>query len=89
MTLPLIYILNNCSEKDKRWIIDSVKNHNKDKKRVKEVIRFVKEHNGMAYTEAKMREFQQKALALLAQYPDSQYKTALTIMVNYVIDRKI
>ena len=89
MTLPLIYTLNNCSEKDKRWIIDSVKNHNKDKKRVKEVIRFVKEHNGMAYTEAKMREFQQKALALLAQYPDSQYKTALTIMVNYVIDRKI
>lgn len=89
MTLPLIYTLNNCSEKDKRWIIDSVKNHNKDKKRVKEVIRFVKEHNGMAYTEAKMREFQQKALALLAQYPDSQYKTALTIMVNYVIDQKI
>ena len=41
MTLPLIYVLNNASEKDKRWLINSVKNHNKDAKRVKEVIRFV------------------------------------------------
>ena len=31
MTLPLIYTLNNCSEKEKRWLINSVKNYNKDK----------------------------------------------------------
>ncbi len=30
MTLPLIYALNNASEKDRRWLINSVKNHNKD-----------------------------------------------------------
>ena len=42
MTLPLIYTLNTCSEKDKNWIINSVKKYNKDKKKVKEVITFVK-----------------------------------------------
>ena len=40
MTLPLIYTLNHCSKKDKRWLINSVKNHNKDKRRVKKVISF-------------------------------------------------
>lgn len=88
MTLPLIHVLNNCSEKEKSWIINSIKNHNKDKKRVKEVIAFVKEHNGLAYAEKKMVGFQQEALQLLERYPDSDFKASLIIMVNYVIERK-
>jgi octaprenyl-diphosphate synthase len=89
MTLPLIYALNNCSDREKRWVINSIKNHNKDKKRVKEVIAFVKEKNGLGYAEQKMIQFQQEALQLLADYPSSPYKDALTLMVNYVIERKI
>lgn len=42
MTLPLIYALNNCTDKERKWLINSVKNHNKDSKRVKEIIAFVK-----------------------------------------------
>ena len=89
MTLPLIYVLNTCTEKEKQWLINSVKKYNKDKKRVKEVIAFVKTHNGLEYATAKMKEFQQKALNILNDFPASPYKEALTLMVNYVIDRKI
>lgn len=89
MTLPLIYVLNNCSTKEKSWIINSIKNHNKDKKRVREVIDFVKSHNGLAYAETKMVTFKQQALDLLKNYPESDYKSALILMVNYVIERKI
>jgi octaprenyl-diphosphate synthase len=88
MTLPLIYALNNCSPKEKKWCINSIKNHNKDKKRVKEVIQFVKDKNGLAYAEVKMVEFQKEALLLLEQFPESEYKSSLTLMVNYVIERK-
>lgn len=88
MTLPLIHVLNNCSKKDKTWLINSVKNYNKDKKRVKEVIAFVKANNGLDYAIAKMKQFQSEALDLLKVYPESEYKTALELMVNYVIDRK-
>ena len=35
MTLPLIHVLNIVSKKDKNWLINSIKNHNKNKKRVK------------------------------------------------------
>jgi len=88
MTLPLIYALNNCSEREKSWCINSVKNHNKDKKRVKEVIQFVKDKNGLSYAEQKMAHFQKEALALLKDFPNSIYKDSLILMVNYVIERK-
>lgn len=88
MTLPLIYTLNNCSDRDKKWLINSVKNHNKNARRVKEVIDFVKQNNGLEYAEHKMKEFQKEALQLLEIYPQSDYKDSLELMVNYVIDRK-
>tara|TARA_R110002124_G_scaffold87407_1_gene225110 strand:+ start:145694 stop:146671 length:978 start_codon:yes stop_codon:yes gene_type:complete len=88
MTLPLIYALNNASEKDKRWLINSVKNHNKNKKRVKEVIDFVKTNGGLEYAVAQMKDYQQQALSLLQEYPETPYKESLELMVNYVIDRK-
>lgn len=71
MTLPLIHVLNNCTPKEKSWLINSIKNHNKDKKRVKEVIAFVKNNNGLAYAEQKMLQFQQEALQLPVYRVDS------------------
>src|SRR6478672_5951089 len=85
MTLPLIYVLNNCTSREKDWLINSIKNHNKDKKRVKEVIAFVKNNNGLTYAENKMVEFQQQALELIQNFPESPYKDSLILMVNYVI----
>jgi len=88
MTLPLIYTLNNCSEKEKKWVINSVKNHNKNKVRVEELIAFVKEKGGLDYAVSKMKEFQKEALQILQKYPVSPFKDSLELMVNYVIDRK-
>jgi octaprenyl-diphosphate synthase len=88
MTLPLIYALNNSTKKEKDWVINSVKNHNKDKKRVKEVIQFVKDKDGLDYAVKRMEEFQQEALVILEEYPSSPYRESLELMVNYVIERK-
>ncbi|WP_282180677.1 polyprenyl synthetase family protein [Maribacter stanieri] len=88
MTLPLIYALNHCSKKEKSWAINSIKNHNKDKKRVKQVIAFVKEKGGLDYAVGQMLQYRDEALELLNTYPESDYKAALELMVNYVVDRK-
>ncbi|WP_027068029.1 polyprenyl synthetase family protein [Maribacter sp. Hel_I_7] len=88
MTLPLIYALNHCSKKEKSWAINSIKNHNKDKKRVKQVIAFVKEKGGLDYAVGQMLQYRDEALELLSTYPESDYKAALELMVNYVVDRK-
>src|SRR5690606_8706780 len=65
MTLPLIYAINNSTKKEKSWLINSVNNHNKDRKRVKEVIAFVKSKGGLEYAVSKMLAFQDEALLLL------------------------
>ncbi|MDA7558325.1 polyprenyl synthetase family protein [Flavobacteriaceae bacterium] len=87
MTLPLIHVLNNCTQKEQNWLINSIKKHNKNKTRVKEVIDFVKEKGGLEYAVSKMKQFQLEALDLLTKYPNSEYKEALILMVNYVISR--
>lgn len=88
MTLPLIYVLNQADKKEKRWLINSIKNHNRVKKRVTEVINYVKTKGGLDYAVSKMKEFQEEALQILKIYPESTYKNSLVLMVNYVIDRK-
>lgn len=88
MTLPLIYALNHCSKEERKWVINSIKNHNKDKKRIKKVIDFVKEKGGLDYAVQKMLFYRDEALQILKAYPDSRYKSALELMVNYVVERK-
>jgi len=88
MTLPLIHVLNTCTKKEKSWLINSIKNHNKNKKRVKEVIQFVKTNGGLDYAVIMMKQFQSEALDILSSYPETEYKSSLQMMVDYVIERK-
>ena len=89
MTLPLIYTLNTCTSKEKSWLINSIKKHNRDKKRVKEVIDFVKENGGIEYTINKMYDYKSRALSILKNYPESPYKSSLIMMIDYVVERKV
>ena len=88
LTLPLIYTINNSSKSKKRWLINCIKNHNNDKKVVKEVINYVKESGGIEYTVLKLKSFQKAAIDTLNDYPDNQYKQSLIELVNYVIERE-
>ena len=88
MTLPLIYVLNHCSKKEKTWLINSIKNHNKDAKRVKEVIAFVRQSGGLEYAEEQMLAYQNKAINTIASLPNTQAKTSLLALIKYVIERK-
>ena len=89
MTLPLIYVLNTVSKEERKWIIDIVKKHNKDKQKVKQLIAFVKQHKGLEYATAKMNQYKDQALAILDQYPQSPSKDSLAEMVRYCTERKI
>jgi octaprenyl-diphosphate synthase len=88
MTLPLIYALNKADNKDKQKIINIVKNHNEDPRRVQEVIDYVVMSGGIAYAEKKMNEFIQQAIQLMDVLPESKEKNALLGLVHYTIERK-
>jgi len=88
MTLPLIYSLKTANEKDRKYYFNIIKNHNKNPKRVKELIDFVKKSGGLDYAEKIMENYQQKALDILSEFPDNEVKKALQLMLDYVIKRE-
>ncbi|SHG16849.1 octaprenyl-diphosphate synthase [Chryseobacterium vrystaatense] len=88
MTLPLIYTLKSATEKDRKYYFNTIKRYNNDPKRVKELIEFVKSSGGMDYAVREMKNFQQKAKDILNEFPDSEPKKSLLLMLDYVIERK-
>ena len=89
MTLPLIYTLNVVSKAEKRAMTNIIKNHNKDKKKILQLIVLVKEKGGFDFAISKMEAYKKEALELLFEFPKNQYRDALELMLNYVIERKI
>ena len=89
MTLPLIHALNVMESSDKKWLINTVKNHNKDKKRVRQAIKKIKEIGGLQFANEKMEFFRSRAIELLKTFPKNTYRDSLELMVNYVIERSI
>ena len=88
MTLPLIYTLKNASETERKYFFNTIKRYNNDTKRVKELIDFVKKSGGLDYAIGVMKDFQQKAKNILDEFPDSEAKHSLNLMLDYVIERK-
>lgn len=87
LTLPIIYTINNADSSTRSFIINTIKNHNNNKKKVAEVIKYVNEHDGIAYTRKAMERYKNEALTLLNNVSDSPYKDNLKELVAYVIDR--
>lgn len=88
MTLPLIYTLNNVDAATRKNIIRTVKRYNTDKQKVQEVINLVIETGGIKYADKVMHEYKDKALAILEEFPDSDAKESLKLLVNYSINRE-
>jgi octaprenyl-diphosphate synthase len=88
MTLPLIHALNRADAAQKRFIINTIKNHNTDDARVSQVIAMVESLGGIAYTRQRMNEYRDRALQLLARLPENEARNSLTALVNFVIDRE-
>jgi len=83
MTLPLIYALSKSNSFEKREILKNVK----DFKSVEKIISFVKEKNGIAYSENKMNAMIIKSKKILNSFPDSVYKESINNLLDYTINR--
>ncbi|MBS1532681.1 MAG: polyprenyl synthetase family protein [Bacteroidetes bacterium] len=87
VTLPLIYSLKHASPSDRKRIINLVKNHNDDPKKIGEVIRFVNETGGLQYAETQMKRYQDDAFAILNTFPDSDSRRGLEQLVRFTTER--
>jgi octaprenyl-diphosphate synthase len=87
MTLPLIHLLSNSSMLQKRHIINIVRNHSTEPERVEEVINLVKGSGGIEYAHQMMMKYCNMANDIINEFPESPYKSSLTQLVQYTIER--
>lgn len=87
VTLPLIYSLNNTASSERKRIINLVKNHNDDPKKIEQIIRFVKETGGLQYAETQMKKYQEEAFEILNTFPMSDSRESLEQLVRFTTER--
>lgn len=87
ITLPLIYSLNKVSKSEAARIRKTLKNGS-DKTKVKEIMQFVRENNGIEYALSVSKEYSEKAKQSLKIFPDSQTKLSMQALVDFVTERK-
>ncbi|HEY9001003.1 MAG TPA: polyprenyl synthetase family protein [Mucilaginibacter sp.] len=87
VTLPLIYSLNNTTSSERKRIINLVKNHNDDPKKIEQIIRFVKETGGLQYAETQMKKYQEEAFEILNTFPKSESRESLEQLVRFTTER--
>lgn len=87
VTLPLLFALRKGGrEADELRRIILAKDFTDE--HIERLIAFAKAQGGIEYAEKKMEEFQQKAVGLLVQLPDTPAKQSLKILSEYIISRK-
>jgi octaprenyl-diphosphate synthase len=87
LTLPIIYVLNNSSFFERKKIVNIIKNYNDDLDKVSWLIKHVIDKGGIQYATQKMMEYKDSAIEILHEFPDSEARKSLELLVNYTIDR--
>ncbi|WP_431199705.1 polyprenyl synthetase family protein [Mucilaginibacter sp. P25] len=71
----------------KKRVINLVKNHNEDPKKIAEIIKFVKDIGGLQYAETQMKKYQEEAFEILNTFPDSDSHRGLEQLVRFTTER--
>lgn len=88
LTLPLIYALNHIDRDQKKEIINTIRNHSDDKKRVKQIIEMVRQSGGLEYSNKIMNQYADKAKEELLTFPPSAARDGLHALIDFTISRK-
>lgn len=86
LTLPLIYALKNSSTEKSNEVMKILKMKER-KMDVDKVIDFVIQNGGIEYSENAAKEYGEKAKKELSIFPDSEIKSSLLELVDFIIER--
>jgi octaprenyl-diphosphate synthase len=89
LTLPLIHALERADKKEKDTISKIIYKKKLTVKDLKTVLGLVKSYGSINYTISKAKDAVEKAKESLGIFSDSEYKTSLMDIANYIIERKL
>ena len=88
ITLPLIYVLKNASFIEKTKIINIIRRKSYQQEKVNELIELVRQKGGIDYATERMNYYASEAQKQLSEFPESEARKALSMLIDYVITRK-
>ncbi len=88
ITLPLINSLRNAPEPERRRMEALIRSGDYRNGHWSDVVRFVTEYGGVAYSEARSGELARRALAVLEDVPATVARDALQDAVRYAVTRR-
>lgn len=87
ITLPLLYALKKVGEEEAAKYLRIIDEKDFTSENIDSLIEFAKVHGGIEYAEARMKEYHDKALAVLARLPESEARTSLMRLADYIVNR--
>ncbi|GAP69765.1 geranylgeranyl pyrophosphate synthase [Bacteroidales bacterium 6E] len=88
ITLPLLYVLNQSEPAEKKRILAMIRKKNTNTATVRELVKLVIDKGGIDYASEMMNEFKEKAISGLMEFPESEARSSLIELMNYVTTRK-
>jgi octaprenyl-diphosphate synthase len=88
ITLPLIQALRSAPQTISAMMFEIIFKQDFSQENIRQLTEFAKKYDGITYAQAKMQEIKIKTLELLSAFPDSEAKTAMINLVDYIIERK-
>jgi octaprenyl-diphosphate synthase len=89
LTLPLIYLLQQKSDRERNALLRQIKKHHDNNQKMKKIIEEVRSSGGLEYTRDKMKAYKSEALKHIDRIKSDPVMTEhMHDLVTYVIDRK-
>jgi len=88
ITLPLIYTLAQASSGERAELARIIRDRSLEKDFVRKVLGLVNANGALDYAYGQAASFSQKAKDILLELPRSDYREALSLMADFVLQRK-
>lgn len=88
ITLPLLHALKNSDKPEVKTFLEIIHNKDFSSTNIERLIAFAKREGGIEYATEMMALYHEKALNLLNSLPASDVRDALSLLADYIINRK-
>ncbi len=87
ITLPLLYAINSSPNKESQYYKRIIINKEFTSGNISQLIDYAKCNGGIEYAQSKMKLYHDKAVTIINKLPDSDSKTSLLLLANYIVER--
>lgn len=88
LTLPVLHALDGCDDYFRRLAL-KVRAHEASRLEIQELVDFTVQRGGVQYAESEMQRLRDEAVALLTNLRNPEVADALTLYIDYVVQRNL